>query len=80
MTQLEIEAQNFVNEAGSCGSDVEVNDENRYEQILAELKDRRTVRIFFFLSIANILGRAPLQFSRATSEDTNEDGTWLTSL
>ena len=31
MTQLEVEAQNMVNEAGSCGSDVEVNDENKYE-------------------------------------------------
>lgn len=69
----------MVNEAGSCGSDVEVNDENRYEQILAELKDRRAVRICF-LNFACVLGRTLVQLFRATSKDTNENGSWPTSM
>ena len=56
MTQLEVEAQNLVNEVGSCGSDVEMNDENRYEQMLAERKERRTVSIDWTQFMSNDLG------------------------
>jgi hypothetical protein len=45
MTQLEIEAQNIINETGSCGSDdIEVTDDIKYEQLLEARKSRRTVR------------------------------------
>lgn len=43
MTMLEVEAQNLVNEIGSEDSDVEVTDENRYQEILESRKSRRTV-------------------------------------
>jgi hypothetical protein len=45
MTQLEVEAQNIINETGSCGSDdIEVTDDIKYEQLLEARKARRTVR------------------------------------
>ena len=45
MTQLEVEAQNIINETGSCGSDdIEVTDEIKYEELLDARKARRTVR------------------------------------
>jgi hypothetical protein len=49
MTLLEVEAQNLVNEIGSQGSDVEVTDENRYEEILDARRARRTVSNCFIV-------------------------------
>ena len=43
MTQLEVEAQNLVNDIASTGSDHDCNDENRYASLLAQRKDRMSV-------------------------------------
>lgn len=42
MTNLEVQAQNMVNETGSCGSDddVEVVDATRFNQMVQQSKDR----------------------------------------
>lgn len=74
MTQLEVEAQNIINETGSCGSDdIEVTDEIKYEQLLEQRKSRRTV--YFNLFLTTVLGRITLQFPRKTSEALNERST-----
>lgn len=41
MTQLEVEAQNIVNDVDS--DDVEVTDDARYQALLEKRKNRRTV-------------------------------------
>jgi hypothetical protein len=51
MTQLEVEAQNIINETGSCGSDdIEVTDDIKYEQLLESRKARRTVIVIFVVN------------------------------
>ena len=50
MTTLEMEAANNVHDANSNFSDdVEVNDENKYEQLLESRKSRRAVSLLVIL-------------------------------
>jgi hypothetical protein len=43
LTDLEIEAQNLVNEPGDSEEEIEVNDDARYNAMVASRKDRRAV-------------------------------------
>jgi hypothetical protein len=49
LTDLEVEAQNLVNEPGDSEEEFEVNDELKYEAMLAERKNRRAVSTFLKL-------------------------------
>jgi hypothetical protein len=51
MTQLEVEAQNIVNDVDS--DDVEVTDDARYQALLEKRKNRRTVSKKLFRGAKN---------------------------
>ena len=53
LTDLEVEAQNLVNEPGDSEDDFEVTDEARYQALVDSRKNRRAVSICQKYSINN---------------------------
>lgn len=77
LTYLEVQAQQMVNEEDFLSEhNHEVNDEQRYEQMVEKKKDRRAVRLrkFHF-----DIGWVIVRFFGEASQEPDAWGPWLTS-